>query len=191
MRKIATTAALSLMASPALAASGNPFAGEFWTLHNTNMIVLLAFILFVLVLFYFKVPSKIGEMLDQRSERIQDELNQARTLREEAQAILASYERKQKEVQEQADRIVSHARQEAEIAAEQAKEDLKKSIARRLAAAEDQIASAEASAVREVRDTAVKVAVAAAGDVVAAQMTAAQGNKLIDAAIADVGEKLH
>ena len=94
-------------------------------------------------------------MLDKRAEGIQSELDEARRLREEAQTMLASYERKQKEVQEQADRIVAPAKQEAEAAATQARADLEKSIARRVAAAEEQIASAQAAAVKEVRDQSV------------------------------------
>ena len=173
-------------ASPALAASG-----PFFSLSNTNFVVLLAFLLFLGVLAYFKVPGMIGSQLDQRADSIKAELDEARALREEAQTILASYERKQKEVQEQADRIVAAAREDAAAAANQAKQDLKQSIARRLAAAEDQIASAEASAVKEVRDQAIIIAIGAANDVIAKQMTAADGNKLIDEAIAEVDAKLH
>jgi len=173
-------------ASPALAASG-PFV----SLHNTNFIVLLAFLLFVGVLIYLKVPGKIGGLLDQRADDIRSELDEARALREEAQTVLASYERKQKEVQEQSDRIVAAAREDANLAAEQAKQDLQQSIERRLAAAEDQIASAQASAVKEVRDQAIGIAVAAASQVMAKQMTAAKGNKMIDEAIAEVEAKLH
>ena len=185
MRKLATLFAVTA-ASPAFAASG-----PFFSLTNTDFIVTMAFILFILVLFYFKVPSMLGGMLDKRAEGIQSELDEARALREEAQTILASYERKQKEVQDQADRIVAQAKDEAIAAAEQAKVDLQASIARRLAAAEDQIASAEASAIKEVRDQAVTVAVSAANVVIAKGMTAADGNKLIDAAIAEVDAKLH
>ncbi|MEN8917694.1 MAG: ATP F0F1 synthase subunit B, partial [Octadecabacter sp.] len=65
------------------------------------------------------------------------------------------------------------------------------SVTRRLAAAEDQIESAKASAIRDVRNQAVSVAVAAAQDVIAKQTTAADANKLIDDAIAEVGAKLH
>ncbi|MCA0870767.1 F0F1 ATP synthase subunit B [Seohaeicola saemankumensis] len=173
-------------ASPAFAASG-----PFFSLHNTNFVVLLAFLVFIGVLFYFKVPGMIGGMLDTRAEGIKSELDEARALREEAQTILASYERKQKDVQDQAERIVAVAREDAAAAAEQAKLDLEKSIARRLAAAEDQIASAQASAVKEVRDRAIVIAVAAANDVIAKQMTAAEGNRLIDAAITEVDAKLH
>jgi len=112
-------------------------------------------------------------------------------LREDAQKLLASYERKQKEVQEQADRIVEAAKKDAAVAADQAKEDLKASIARRLTAATDQIASAEAGAIKEVRDTAIGVAIAAANDVIAKQMTAKDGAALIDDAIGEVSSKLH
>ena len=185
MRTLATLAALTA-ASPAFAASG-----PFLSLHNTNFIVLLAFLLFIAVLVYFKVPSLLGGMLDKRAEGIESELDEARALREEAQAVLASYERKQKEVQDQAERIVAHAKEEAGIMAEQAKADLQKSIERRLASAEDQIVSAQAAAVREVRDAAIRVAIGAANDVIAKKMTAAAGNKLIDAAIAEVDAKLH
>ena len=186
MRKSALTLSLTVAASPAFAASG-----PFFSLHNTNFVVLLAFLLFIAVLFYFKVPAMLGGMLDKRAEGIKSELDEARALREEAQTLLASYERKQKEVQEQADRIVAQAKDEAAAAAAQAKEDLKGSIARRLKAAEEQIASAESAAVRQVRDSAVNVAVAAARDVIAGQMTAKDGNSLIDDAISAVGEKLH
>jgi F-type H+-transporting ATPase subunit b len=129
-------------------------------------------------------------MLDKRAEHPRG-TRRGPALREEAQTLLASYERKQREVEEQAERIVTHARQEAEIAAEQAKADLQASIARRLQAAEEQIASAEANAVREVRDRAVAVAVGAARQVVAKQMTATSANKLIDQAIETVDAKLH
>jgi len=185
MRIISTLIAI-FSAGPALAASG-----PFFSLTNTNFVVLIAFLLFVGTLVYLKVPSLVGGMLDKRADGIKSELDEARALREEAQSLLASYERKQKEVQDQADRIVAHAKQEAAEAAEQAKADLKDSIARRMKAAEEQIASAEASAVKDVRDRAINVAVAVAKEVVAKQMTAEQVNTLIDDAIGVVDEKLH
>ena len=177
---------LALMASPAMAASG-----PFFSLGNTDFVVLIAFIVFIGVLVYFKVPGMLGGMLDKRADSIEAELEEAKALREEAQSLLASYERKQQEVKDQAERIVAHAKEEAQIAAEQAKEELAKSIARRLEAAEDQIASAEASALKEVRDRAVSVAVAAAGDVIAKKMTAEDADALIETAIADVQSRLH
>ncbi|QYX56618.1 F0F1 ATP synthase subunit B [Roseovarius sp. SCSIO 43702] len=185
MRITATLIAL-FAASPALAASG-----PFFSLGNTNFVVLIAFLLFIALLLYLKVPGQLGGMLDKRAEGIKSELDEARSLREEAQSLLASYERKHKEVQDQADRIVQHAKSEAATAAERAKSDIKVSIQRRLQAAEEQIASAETNAVNEVRNRAVAVAVAAAKDVMAKQMTAQQANALIDESIETVDKKLH
>lgn len=174
------------VASPAFAATGS-----FFSLGNTDFVVTLGFLVFIGVLFYFKVPGMIGGALDNRAQGIQSELDEARALREEAQTLLASYERKQKEVQDQAAAIVAAAKEDAALAAEQAKADLEVSIARRLAAAQDQIASAEAGAVKEVRDQAITIAISAANEVIAKQMTTTEGNKLIDAAIAEVDAKLH
>ena len=177
---------LALLASPAMAASG-----PFFSLQNTNFVVLIAFIAFIGLLVYMKVPAKLTGMLDGRAVAIKAELDEARALREEAKSILASYERRQKEVQELADRIISTAKDEALAAAAQAKSDLKASIARRLASATEQIASAEAGAIRQVREQAVSVAVAAAGDVLSKQMTAEAASSSIDAAIAQVEARLH
>ena len=185
MRVILTTL-FALSASPVLAAPG-----PFFSMNNTDFVVVLAFILFIGILFYFKVPSIINGHLDERSVGIQSDLDEARSLREEAQSILAEYERKQKEVQSKADDIVAHAKNEAKAAAVLAKEELKASIKRRLVAAEDQIASAQAAAVKEVKDTAVSVAISAAQDVIASGMKAKEAGDLIDAAISDVGSKLH
>lgn len=184
MKRLSILAALA--ASPAFAATG-----PFISLQNTDFVVLLAFLGFVALLIYMKVPGRLTGMLDARAAQIRADLDEARALREEAKTILASYERRQKEVQEQADRIVSSAREEAMAAAAQAKADLKTSIARRLAAATDQIASAEAAAVRQVREQAVNLAIAAAGDVLAKEMTAEAAKASIDAAIVQVEAKLH
>lgn len=185
MKKL-TLLAFVASASPAFAAKG-----PFFSLGNTDFVVLIGFLVFLGVLLYFKVPGMLGGMLDGRAAGIKSDLDEARALREEAQAILASFERKQAEVAGQSAAIVKAAREEAEAAAVQAKLDLEASIARRLAAAQDQIASAEAAAVKQVRERAIAVAVAAAADVIAKGMDAKSGNALIEEAIGQVEAKLH
>ena len=182
------TSALTLIAAPAFAAGGDYGFASFF---NTNYVVLIGFILFLALLFYFNVPAMILKMLDDRAETIRSELDEARNLRDEAQAVLAAYERKSREVAEQAQRIIDHAREEARLAADAAKEDLKQSIARRLKAAEEQITSAEEKATRELRNRAVDVAIAAAAKILADSTTATEANKRIDAAIAEVESRLH
>ena len=175
MRFILPLALLS--ATPAFAAPGS-----FFSLENTDFIVVLGFLVFIAILLYFRIPSMLTGMLDDRSKGIRNDLDEARALRDEAQALLASYERKTRDARDQA---------EATAAGDQAKIDLQTSVARRMAAAEDQIESAQNAAVREVRDTAITVAIAAAGEVVAKQMSAAEANTLIDQSIDTVAAKLH
>ncbi|MFQ1699639.1 F0F1 ATP synthase subunit B [Loktanella agnita] len=184
--RLMITSLLALSASPAFAATG-----PFFSLGNTDFVVSIAFLIFIGILLYYKVPGVVGGMLDKRADSIRAELNEAKALREEAQTLLASYERKQKEVQEQADRIVASAKEEATNAAAAAKDDIAKSITRRLATAEEQIASAQAAAVKDVRDQAIVVAVGAAKDVMAKQMDAKAAGALIDESIATVAEKMH
>lgn len=184
--RITLTSVLALLAAtPAFA------AGKGFSLENTDFVVALGLAVFIGILFYFKVPSLLAGMLDGRAEGIKTEIEEARKLREDAQTLLASYERKHKEVQEQADRIVAAAKQEADAAAGQARADLEVSVKRRLAAAEEQIESAQAAAIKEVRDQAVVIAIAASRDIIGKQMTATDGNKLIDDGIAQVDAKLH
>ncbi len=182
---------IAVASTPAAAATKNIFSSKFYSLENTDMIVLIAFLLFVAVLLKFGVPGKLTGMLDNRAKLIRSELEEARALREEAKAILASYERKKKDVQEQSERIVASAREEAVQAANQAKLDLAQAIERRVAAAEDRIASAEAGAVRAIREQAILIAVGAATDVLSKQMTPASTAASIDAAIKLVDAKLH
>ena len=191
MRRL--TALLAVLATgPAFAASEDSPHGLFDpSLGNTDWVVLIGFLVFLSVLFYFGVPAMLAGMLDKRAAGIRADLDEARALREEAQSLLASYERKAREVEEQGARIVAEARASAEAAAEDAKGEIDRSIARRLAAAEDQIASAEAKANRAVRDRAASVAVAVAAEIIARGTSAADQNRMIEDAIGEVERHLH
>lgn len=187
MKKLLTSAALTLIAAPAFAGEEGPF----FSLRNAEFVVGVAFIAFIGLLIYMGIPKKVGAMLDDRATGIKNELDEARLLRDEARALLASYEAKQREVTEQSARIVATAKQEAEAAAAQAKADLQTSIARRMAAAGEQIESSVKAAERAVRDQAISVSVAVAADVLKRQMTADQAAAAIDASIVQVAAKLH
>ena len=121
-----------------------------------------AFVLFVGILVYFKVPGMLTGALDERAKKISDDLDQARELREEAQVLLATYQRKQRDALKEAEEIIVHAKDEAMREAEQAEKKLEEAVARRQQAALNKIALAEAQAEYEVRDTAIEIAIAAA-----------------------------
>ena len=177
-----------LAAGPALAATGEY---GLLSLRNSNFVVFLAFVLFLAVLAWFRVPQIVSSLLDKRAASIRGDLDEARRLREEAQTVLADYQRKQREVQEQSERIVATARDEAKRAAEKAKADLKATIDRRVRSAEEQIDSARKAAVDAVRNRAVEVATAAAAEIARARMGEARQDDLIDRSIETVDARLH
>ena len=177
----------ALMATPAMAAGDYPF----FSLRNTDLVVLIGFVIFVGILYYFKVHLIILAQLDKRADGIRSELDEARRLREEALALLASFEKQQSEVKGKSERLIERAREDARIAAEQAKAEMQAALERRVKAARDQIASAEAAAVREVRDKAVRVAIAAAGDVIAQSLSEKEADALIQSSIETVEARLH
>ncbi|MFN4102304.1 MAG: ATP F0F1 synthase subunit B, partial [Pararhodobacter sp.] len=171
-----------------LAVAASPAAAAGWelSLRNTDFVVLLGFLVFVGILLWFKIPALIGRLLDKRAATIRADLQEARKLREEAQELRASFERKKGEVKEQAERIVAKAKADAEFAAKQAKADLETAIARRLRTAEDKIASAEAAAVKAVRDEAIAVSISAASELIAKNLSSAEAKRLIDESITTV-----
>jgi len=159
--------------------------------YDSNVVVTISFTLFFLILGYYGVHRLILDQLDKRADRIRVELDEARRLREEAQATFAEFERKQKEVAAQAEDIIEHARVEAREAAERAKAEVSESIVRRLKAADEQIAMAEARAITEVRNRAVSVAIAAAAEVLRERIGEDRAATLIDDSIDQVGKRLH
>ena len=148
--------------------------------------------IFVGVLLYYGVPGMITRKLDERAVRIKAELDEARALRDEAQTLLAGYERRQKEVKAQAEDIVVAARREAEKAAEAAKEDIRRSVARRMQTAER--ADRRRRAGRGPPDQGPgrrRRGRRRRPTCCAGRCKAEDANRLIDAAISEVGAKLH
>jgi F-type H+-transporting ATPase subunit b len=127
--------------------------------------VAIAFVIFVGVLAYYQVHKSVLRSLDQRRDRIKSELDEARRLKEEAQALLASYRQKKEEVEHEAQAIIAGAQAEAERLAKETATRMEELIGRRTQMAETKIAQAEAQAVADVRAAAADAGVAAAAHI--------------------------
>ena len=147
--------------------------------------------LFIGVLIWQKVPGAIAKMLDDRAIAIKGELDEAKRLRSEAEALLAEYKAKTANAAQEAQAILDNAKTSADRMAADARAQLQVQIERRAKMAEQKIAQAEAEAIAEVRAAATSVAAAAAGAVIGKQMTESKGDALIDGAIRDLRAKLH
>ncbi|CAA7618517.1 ATP synthase subunit b [Candidatus Terasakiella magnetica] len=181
-----------MISSAYAAAAGGAAAaahhGPFYT--EAHFWVDVAFIL-VVALAYRPVSRAIAAALDARAAKIKSRLDEAHKLREEAQEMLAAYQRKQRDAMKEAEEIIAHAKAEAERLAKQSAKDLEVAMKRREQMAMDRISQAEAQAVREVQNTAIDVAMAAAQKVIGQSLSAAQANGLVDSAIKDLPSKLH
>ena len=160
-------------------------------LHQAETWVAVAFVLFVALGLYLKVPAMLAKMLDERADKISKELAEARKLREEAQALLAEYQKKRVEAEKDAANIVAQAKVEAEAYGVETRKKLAETIERRTKQAAQKIAQAEAAAIKEVRTTATEAAIAAASKLVGEAVQGAKGGKLIDESIAAVKSRLN
>ncbi len=153
--------------------------------------VAVSFFLFLGLVVYFKVPKLVARALDERAETIRAELDEATRLREEAQALYAEYERRQRDAEKEAQSIVTQAEAEAERLAAETKIKLDELLERRTAQAEDKIARAETLALDEVRLAAAAAAITAAEKVIEKSLTKTKSAALIDASIDELAMRLN
>jgi len=152
--------------------------------------VLIGFLIFVGIVIR-PVLRGITGALDGRAERIRTSLDEARALYEEAQHLLAEYQRKQREAAREVDDIVAQARTDAERMVKESEEKLAETMARREQLAKEKIAQAELDAVAAVHNAAVDIAIAATRRILADKMDEGQQAALIDQAISDLPNRLH
>jgi F-type H+-transporting ATPase subunit b len=151
----------------------------------------VALFIFLGIVFYMKVPGMITRSLDERADRIRNELEEARRLREEAQQLLAEYQRKRKDAEQEAADIVAAAEREARQLVNEARQRTEDYVARRTALAEQKIAQAERDAVNEVRSNAVDIAVEAARRILAGKVDGKVGGDLFQSSLGEVRSKLN
>jgi F-type H+-transporting ATPase subunit b len=155
-------------------------------LQETENWVALAFLLFLGLLAYLGVHRKLTDSLDQRQARIKGELDEARRLKDEAQALLAEFERKGREAEGEAAAIIASAKSEADRLTAEAKTRMEDFVARRTKMAEAKIIQAEAQALADVRAAAADAAVAAAEKILAAAAKGKVAEDLLAQGIEDV-----
>jgi F-type H+-transporting ATPase subunit b len=163
--------------------------GEFFS--NPETWVGIGTLVFFALLIWKKVPALIGKALDARAAGIAKELEDARLLREEAEALLRQYQQKQSEAEKEAAAIVTEAHAEAQRYAVEARQQIDAQIERRAKMAQEKIAQAEAQALAEVRALAADAAVAAAEKLIAERLTDQRSADLVRQALKEIPAKLN
>ncbi len=153
--------------------------------------VAFGFLCFLALLAYLGVHRKVFDSLDARQARIKSELDAARKLREEAQALLAEFERKGREAEAEAAAIIESAKAEAERLATEAKARMEEFVERRTKMAETKIAQAEAQALSDVKSAAADAAVSAAERILSGSAKGKVAEDLLQRGIDDVKSKFN
>jgi len=153
--------------------------------------VLIAFVIVIGVFARAGVHKMIASSLDKRGQTIADEINEARKMREEAQELLARYQRRHREAEDEAAAIIEQAKKDAKRLAAQAREKINQQMERRAKSAEEKIARAEAQAISEVRGQTADLAIDAAREIIRDRMDSGAQTAFIDKAIADLRTKLN
>ena len=157
---------------------------------NPETWVAVAFVLFVVLLGKI-LWTKVTELLDKRSAAIAKALADAERLRAEAVAAKAAAERTLAQATAEAETIIGHAREEVVRMQTRAATSLQNAIALREQQALDRIAQSEAAAAKQVRDTAVDVALSATRNLLREQVGTGKSQDLVDQAIAELPRRLH
>ncbi|MEM8854332.1 MAG: F0F1 ATP synthase subunit B [Pseudomonadota bacterium] len=160
-------------------------------LESDSFWALVGLILFLILIFAIGAPGKVLKAIDRRTERIRAELDEAKKAREEAQALLAEYQRRRRDAEAEAETIVEEAKREAQRMTEEANAKLRDMVDRRTESAEAKITQAETQALKEVRSRAADLAVAAAADILKTKLQGENGVSMVDTSIDAVRAKLN
>ena len=152
---------------------------------------LIGLVIFLGILAYVKVPAMMAGALDKRADQIRNELEEAKKLREEAQQLLAEYQRKRKEAEAEAASILRAAEKEAAVLREEAKAKTEEYVTRRTAMAEQKIRQAETDAINEVRASAVDLAMVAAEKLIGSKVDSKASGELFKASLGELKTRLN
>jgi len=156
---------------------------------NPGAWVAIAVLIVFALLAWKKVHHAVGKALDSKIALIRDQLAEAESLRKEAEALKAEYEKKAKSVDKDRKALMERAKQEVDAIVAKAKTDAEALIERRTRMAEDKIAAEERAAVEQLRAAAADAATKAAAKLIAERHDAKSDAQIVDRAIKEIAER--
>jgi F-type H+-transporting ATPase subunit b len=155
-----------------------------------ELLLLLALIILGVVVYKTGLHKMILDLLDGHADKVRAELDEAKSLREEAQKLLADHQSKLAGGEEHAKKIAEQAESETKRMVERHKADLQASLKRREDQAMARIAQEEAKALQDVRSRTAQLAVQTTGRLLREKMAGKDGKSLLDDAIGEISQKL-
>lgn len=167
---------------------GPESASSIW--NDPTFWVAISFVIFIALLARPALRFIINS-IDSKIQAIKNQIEEATSLREEAQDLLAANKRKVAEAEKEAAEIIAQAREEALLIKSKLSEELEDSLQRREQMASDRIAQAESDAIEALRLLTVDIALDATEQILAETLKGKNGDALINEAISELSEKLN
>jgi F-type H+-transporting ATPase subunit b len=148
--------------------------------------VALSMLVLIIVMLVLKVPGMLTKGLDGSIAEIRKQLDEAKALRADAEALKAEYATRIANAEKDVAAMMAHAKTEADAIIAKAEADTTAVIARREKMAADKIEAAERGAVAELRGKAAAAAAEAARGLIASHYGADADKAQVDSAIAAI-----
>ena len=121
--------------------------------------VSVSFFIFLGVLIYFEIPQKIKGTLEESISNIKSQINEAEKLKEEAKNILSEHEKKISNSKIEVKSIISKADQSSERNILKTNEEFHNLMDNRKKNAEERIKQMKNQALKDIKNTSVKIAI--------------------------------
>jgi len=159
-------------------------------LQDTNVWLIFSFLILCFIMVKYG-KNAVTNMLDNRIDVIKTELQTAESLRVEAQELLAQYQRKQRDAEQEAETIIAKAEKHALEIRKLAEAQLAETLERREQQLKDRLAQMEHSAIQEIREHAANLAVQATAQIISEKMDKKATDRLMQDAVTAVAKNIH
>jgi F-type H+-transporting ATPase subunit b len=148
--------------------------------------VFIAFIIFVSIALYLKVPKMITKLLDEQIDKIRNELDEARRLKEDANSLLAEYERNIESANKEAEIIINQAKTNVEMYEQKSNKKIEEFILRSEKQSVEKIDQAEKSAINKINEEIINISVEVSERIISKKMDDKNSNQLFESSIGQI-----
>ena len=145
--------------------------------------VFIAFIIFISITIYLKVPNMVTKLLDEQINKIRNDLDDARKLKEDANSLLAEYERKIESANKEAENIINQAKKNSKVYEENSNKKIEEFISRSEKQSIEKIQQAQKSAINKINEEIINKSVEAAEKIISRNMNDQNNNKLFESSV--------
>ena len=158
------------------------FDSTFW--------VAISFLLFLILLIYFKIPQKVNELLSNMIVDIKKEIDESEKLREESKSLLDKAQAKLDTSDSESNKIIKEAKKDAENLIIEMNDKFHKNMEIKKKLAQNKIIQMKDGAIKEIRNTSIKIAVESVKKVISSSVDKSKIDALFEKKLEETKSEL-